>query len=340
MYWPMKLFARDSDKNKRESDYKMEIGIELSIIVPCFNEQESIPYFYEELLKVLTKMDITYEIIFIDDGSKDTTLQKMKELSERDSNVVYLSFSKNFGKEAAMYAGFVNARGRYVAVMDADLQDPPALLPKMLEKVESGAYDSVATRRVSRKGEPRIRSFFARRFYQLINKISDADIVDGARDYRLMKREMVEAIVAMEEYNRFSKGIYGWIGFKTYWLAYENVERVAGESKWSFWKLFRYAVEGFINFSKAPLEIVSWTGIGMTFVSVLVLIFIVLRRLLFGDPVAGWASLICVIIFVGGIQMFSIGIMGQYISRMYMETKKRPHYIVSETNQADIDKVK
>lgn len=340
MYWPMKLFARDSDKNKRESDYKMEIGIELSIIVPCFNEQESIPYFYEELLKVLTKMDITYEIIFIDDGSKDTTLQKMKELSERDPNVVYLSFSKNFGKEAAMYAGFVNARGRYVAVMDADLQDPPALLPKMLEKVESGAYDSVATRRVSRKGEPRIRSFFARRFYQLINKISDADIVDGARDYRLMKREMVEAIVAMEEYNRFSKGIYGWIGFKTYWLPYENVERVAGESKWSFWKLFRYAIEGFINFSKAPLEIVSWTGIGMTFVSVLVLIFIVLRRLLFGDPVAGWASLICVIIFVGGIQMFSIGIMGQYISRMYMETKKRPHYIVSETNQADIDKVK
>ena len=340
MYWPMKLFARDSDKNKRESDYKMEIGIELSIIVPCFNEQESIPYFYEELLKVLTKMDITYEIIFIDDGSKDTTLQKMKELSERDPNVVYLSFSINFGKEAAMYAGFVNARGRYVAVMDADLQDPPALLPKMLEKVESGAYDSVATRRVSRKGEPRIRSFFARRFYQLINKISDADIVDGARDYRLMKREMVEAIVAMEEYNRFSKGIYGWIGFKTYWLPYENVERVAGESKWSFWKLFRYAIEGFINFSKAPLEIVSWTGIGMTFVSVLVLIFIVLRRLLFGDPVAGWASLICVIIFVGGIQMFSIGIMGQYISRMYMETKKRPHYIVSETNQADIDKVK
>ena len=340
MYWPMKLFARDSDKNKRESDYKMEIGIELSIIVPCFNEQESIPYFYEELLKVLTKMDITYEIIFIDDGSKDTTLQKMKELSERDPNVVYLSFSKNFGKEAAMYAGFVNARGRYVAVMDADLQDPPALLPKMLEKVESGAYDSVATRRVSRKGVPRIRSFFARRFYQLINKISDADIVDGARDYRLMKREMVEAIVAMEEYNRFSKGIYGWIGFKTYWLPYENVERVAGESKWSFWKLFRYAIEGIINFSKAPLEIVSWTGIGMTFVSVLVLIFIVLRRLLFGDPVAGWASLICVIIFVGGIQMFSIGIMGQYISRMYMETKKRPHYIVSETNQADIDKVK
>ena len=264
----------------------------------------------------------------------------VRALHEKDGRVHLVSFSRNFGKEAAIIAGLEKAKGDYAVLMDADLQDPPALLPKMLEKVESGAYDSVATRRVSRKGEPRIRSFFARRFYQLINKISDADIVDGARDYRLMKREMVEAIVAMEEYNRFSKGIYGWIGFKTYWLAYENVERVAGESKWSFWKLFRYAIEGFINFSKAPLEIVSWTGIGMTFVSVLVLIFIVLRRLLYGDPVAGWASLICVIIFVGGIQMFSIGIMGQYISRMYMETKKRPHYIVSETNQADIDKVK
>lgn len=312
----------------------------LSIIVPCLNEQESIQLFYDEIIKVLANMDIAYEIIFIDDGSTDATLQKMKEISQVDSNVVYLSFSRNFGKEAAMYAGFVNASGTYIVVMDADLQDPPALLPEMLEKVKSGEYDSVATRRVSRRGEPRIRSFFARRFYQLINKMSDADIVDGARDYRLMKREMVEAIVAMEEYNRFSKGIYGWIGFRTYWLPYENVERVAGESKWSFWKLFRYAIEGFINFSKTPLEIVSWTGIGMTFVSFLALIFIVLRRLLFGDPVAGWASLICVIIFVGGIQMFSIGIMGQYISRMYMETKKRPHYIVSETNQADIDKVK
>lgn len=312
----------------------------LSIIVPCFNEQEAIPLFYEELRKVLKDMETAYELMFIDDGSTDGSLQEMKKLAAADPAVIYLSFSRNFGKEAAMYAGFVNATGAYVVVMDADLQDPPELLPLMLEKVEHGAYDSVATRRVSRKGEPKLRSFFARRFYQLINKISDADIVDGARDYRLMKREMVDAIVAMEEYNRFSKGIYGWIGYRTYWLPYENVERVAGESKWSFWKLFRYALEGFINFSKAPLEIVSWTGIGMTFISFLALIFIVLRRLIFGDPVAGWASLICVVIFVGGIQMFSIGIMGQYISRMYMETKKRPHYIVSETNQADIDKVK
>ena len=317
-----------------------EMKAKLSIIVPCLNEQESIHLFYDEIISVLNTMDIDYEIIFVNDGSTDDTLKEIKALSQMDVHVIYISFSRNFGKEAAMYAGFVNAKGSYVVVMDADLQDPPQLLPQMLEKLESGEYDSVATRRVSRKGEPRIRSFFARSFYRLINKISDADIVDGARDYRLMKREMVNAIVAMEEYNRFSKGIYGWIGFRTYWLPYENVERVAGESKWSFWKLFRYAIEGFINFSKAPLEIVSWTGIGMTFVSFLILIFIVLRRLMFGDPVAGWASLICVIIFVGGIQMFSIGLMGQYISRMYMETKKRPHYIVSETNQDDIVKVK
>lgn len=317
-----------------------EMKAKLSIIVPCLNEQESIHLFYDEIISVLNTMDIDYEIIFVNDGSTDDTLKEIKALSQMDVHVIYISFSRNFGKEAAMYAGFVNAKGSYVVVMDADLQDPPQLLPQMLEKLESGEYDSVATRRVSRKGEPRIRSFFARSFYRLINKISDADIVDGARDYRLMKREMVNAIVAMEEYNRFSKGIYGWIGFRTYWLPYENVERVAGESKWSFWKLFRYAIEGFINFSKAPLEIVSWTGIGMTFVSFLILIFIVIRRLMFGDPVAGWASLICVIIFVGGIQMFSIGLMGQYISRMYMETKKRPHYIVSETNQDDIEKVK
>ena len=317
-----------------------EMKAKLSIIVPCLNEQESIHLFYDEIISVLNTMDIDYEIIFVNDGSTDDTLKEIKALSQMDVHVIYISFSRNFGKEAAMYAGFVNVKGSYVVVMDADLQDPPQLLPQMLEKLESGEYDSVATRRVSRKGEPRIRSFFARSFYRLINKISDADIVDGARDYRLMKREMVNAIVAMEEYNRFSKGIYGWIGFRTYWLPYENVERVAGESKWSFWKLFRYAIEGFINFSKAPLEIVSWTGIGMTFVSFLILIFIVLRRLMFGDPVAGWASLICVIIFVGGIQMFSIGLMGQYISRMYMETKKRPHYIVSETNQDDIEKVK
>ena len=231
-----------------------------------------------------------------------------------------------------MYAGFCNARGDYAAVMDADLQDPPALLPQMLETLESGAYDSVATRRVTRQGEPPLRSWCARKFYQLINRISDADIVDGARDFRLMTRSMVDAIVAMGEYNRFSKGIFGWIGFRTCWLPYENVERVAGDTKWSFWKLFRYAVDGIISFSQAPLSIASWFGIFMTFVSFLMIVFIVVRKLLFGDPVAGWASLICVVIFVGGLQMFCLGIMGQYLAKAYMETKGRPHYILAESN--------
>lgn len=232
-----------------------------------------------------------------------------------------------------MYAGFCNARGDYVAVMDADLQDPPSLLPEMLEKLESGEYDSVATRRVSRDGEPPIRSFFARKFYQLINKISDADIVDGARDFRLMKRSMVDAIVSMSEYNRFSKGIFGWIGFKTLWLPYKNIERVAGETKWNFWKLFKYAISGIINFSQAPLTIASWFGTSMTGVSFLALIVIVLRKLIFDDPVDGWASIICVIIFIGGLQLFCLGIMGQYIAKTYMEVKNRPHYIIAESNK-------
>lgn len=312
----------------------------VSIIVPCYNECESVRLFYQELVNVLRGMDVEYDILFIDDGSTDDTLLILKDLSQREKGVGYLSFSRNFGKEAAIYAGLVNVKGKYTGIMDADLQDPPSLLPQMLEKLREGTFDCVASRRVSRKGEPKIRSFFARRFYRIINKISDAEIVDGARDFRLMKREMVDAIVAMEEHNRFSKGIFGWIGFRTYWLPYENVERIAGETKWSFWKLFKYAIEGFINFSQAPLEIVSWTGIGMTFVSFMVLIFIVIRRLLFGDPVAGWASLICVIIFVGGLQMFAMGMMGQYISRMYMETKKRPHYIIAETDLVDIQKVR
>ena len=254
--------------------------------------------------------------------------------------MTYLSFSRNFGKEAAMYAGFCNARGEYVAVMDADMQDPPSLLPKMLEILESGEYDSVATRRADRKGEPPIRSWFARKFYHIINKISDADIVDGARDFRLMKREMVDAIVSMSEYNRFSKGIFGWIGFRTYWLPYENVERVAGETKWNFWKLFKYAIDGIINFSQAPLSIASWFGIFMTFCSFLLLFGIVIRKAMFGDPVAGWASTVCVIIFIGGIQLFCLGIMGQYIAKTYLETKHRPHFIISETNGEDVKKVK
>lgn len=307
----------------------------ISIIVPCYNEQEALPLFYEEATSVLSGMQCSYELLFVNDGSKDGTLGVLKQLSEKDSHVFYLSFSRNFGKEAAMYAGFCNAHGDYVAVMDADLQDPPSLLPQMMDLLKSGEYDSVATRRVSRNGEPPIRSWFARKFYQIINRISDADIVDGARDFRLMKRSMVDAIVAMGEYNRFSKGIFGWIGFRTCWLPYENVERVAGETKWNFWKLFKYAVDGIISFSQVPLSIASWFGIVMTFFSFLMIVFIVVRRLMFGDPVAGWASLICVIIFVGGIQLFCLGIMGQYIAKTYMESKKRPHYILAESNMSD-----
>ncbi len=310
--------------------------MKLSLIVPCYNEEEALPIFYEETLKVLKNMDCQYELLFVDDGSRDKTLDILKEMGEKDCNVTYISFSRNFGKEAAMYAGFKNATGDYVAVMDADMQDPPSLLPKMLEILTESDYDSVATRRQDRKGEPVIRSWFARRFYQIINKISEADIVDGARDFRLMKREMVDAIVAMSEYNRFSKGIFGWIGFKTYWLPFENVERVAGQTKWSFWKLLKYSVDGMINFSEVPVSVASWFGISMTAVSFLCLIFIVVRRLIFGDPVAGWASTMCVIILIGGIQLFCLGILGQYIAKIYMETKNRPHYIVARTNGKNI----
>ena len=308
----------------------------ISLIIPCFNEEESLPLFYPEATSVLRQMNCDYELIFVNDGSRDRTLEILKELSEKDPHVIYLSFSRNFGKEAAMYAGFCNAGGDYVAVMDADLQDPPSLLPEMLEKLESGEYDSVATRRVSRDGEPPIRSFFARKFYQLINKISDADIVDGARDFRLMKRSMVDAIVSMSEYNRFSKGIFGWIGFRTCWLPYKNIERVAGETKWNFWKLFKYAVSGIINFSQVPLTIASWFGTTMTGFSFLVLVAIIVRKLIFDDPVPGWASTICVIIFIGGLQLFCLGIMGQYIAKTYMEVKQRPHYIIAESNKKDL----
>lgn len=311
----------------------------ISIIVPCYNEQEALPYFYEEITKVFSTMNYDYEVLFVNDGSKDNTLELLVDYAENDTHVKYFSFSRNFGKEAAMYAGFCNAKGDFVAVMDADMQDPPSLLPKMMEILETGEYDSVATRRVNREGEPPIRSWFARKFYQIINKISDADIVDGARDFRLMKREMVDAIVAMGEQNRFSKGIFGWIGFNTYWFPYENVERVAGETKWNFWKLFKYAIDGIINFSQAPLSIASWFGIGMTGISVILIIFLIIRHLLFGNAVTGWDSLMCVIIFIGGIQLFAIGIMGQYIAKGYSETKKRPHYIISKTNDKDSKKV-
>ena len=314
--------------------------MKLSLIIPCYNEEAAAPIFHREATEVLRGMDAEYEMLFINDGSQDQTLAVLRSLAAQDPHVTYLSFSRNFGKEAAMYAGFCNAKGDYVAVMDADMQDPPSLLPQMMELLASGEYDSVATRRATRKGEPVIRSWFAGKFYQLINKISNADIVDGSRDFRLMRREMVDAIVEMGEYNRFSKGIFGWIGFRTYWLSYENVERVAGETKWNFWKLFKYAVDGIINFSQAPLSIASWFGIFMTFISFLMLIFIVVRKVAFGDPVDGWASTICVMIFIGGVQLFCLGIMGQCIAKTYMESKHRPHYIISETNQEEIIKVK
>ena len=302
----------------------------ISLIVPCYNEQEALPIFYEESTKVLAGMDCEYEFLFVNDGSKDATLSILKDLAERDEHVTYLSFSRNFGKEAAMYAGFTNAKGDYVAVMDADMQDPPALLPQMLALLTSGEYDSVATRRVNREGEPPIRSWFARKFYQIINRISDADIVDGARDFRLMKREMVDAIVEMGEYNRFSKGIFGWIGFRTYWLPYENVNHVAGETKWNFWKLFLYSLDGIMAFSTMPLSIASFFGILFCILAFVFMIFIFVRALIYGDPVAGWPSMVCIISFIGGVQLLCLGIMGQYMSKLYMEVKDRPKYLVKE----------
>lgn len=304
-----------------------------SCIVPCFNEEEVIPLYYEEMQKVRKQEEgkIDFEIIFIDDGSKDKTLEVIKKLSEQDECIHYVSFSRNFGKEAAMYAGFEHANGEYVVTMDVDLQDPPHLIPEMIRSIEEEGYDSVATRRVTRKGEPPIRSFFARRFYGLINKISDADIVDGARDFRMMKRDMVNAILSMPEYNRFTKGIFGWVGFKTKWIEFENVERAAGETKWSFWKLFRYALEGIIAFSTAPLTIVSLIGVIVCIIAFLFLLFVVIRAAIFGDPVAGWPSLICVISFLSGIQLLGIGVVGMYLSKTYLETKKRPIYIKKES---------
>lgn len=307
--------------------------MDISIIVPCYNEEASIPLFYKEATRVLQSLGRPYEMVFVNDGSSDKTLETVRQFSQQDPHISYLSFSRNFGKESALLAGLCNVDGDYVAMMDADLQDPPSLLPQMLSILETEDYDCVATRRATRKGEPPVRSWFAHQFYKIINKISDADIMDGARDFRLMRRNMVEAILSMNEYNRFSKGIFGWVGFKTFWLSYENVERVAGETKWSFWKLFRYAIDGIINFSQTPLNMASWFGICMTLVSFLCLIFVVVRRLIFGDPVAGWASTICILLFVSGLQLFCLGIIGQYIAKIYAETKHRPHFIISESNK-------
>lgn len=313
-------------------------GEKISVIVPCYNEEKALPYFFSEIRNVADKMSATknlnFEVLFIDDGSRDKTLELLREFAVEDDRVRYISFSRNFGKEAAMYAGLKNASGDYVAVMDADMQDPPSLLPEMYELLQADEYDSVATRRVDRKGEPPIRSFFARCFYKLINKISDTDIVDGARDFRLMRRKMVDAIVSMGEYNRFTKGIFGWVGFRTKWLPYENVERIAGETKWSFWKLFKYSLQGIIAFSTAPLAIASVFGLLSCFVAFVMICVIVVKTLAFGDPVGGWPSLACMILFVGGLQLFCMGILGQYLAKTYLETKHRPIYVIRKSNDA------
>ena len=304
----------------------------LSIIVPCFNEEENIVDFYDEINKqssFFIEKGLDLEILYIDDGSKDHTAAEVKKLRERDERVHLVSFSRNFGKEAAIYAGLQRAKGDYVVMMDADLQDPPRLLPEMYGYIEQG-YDSVATRRVTRKGEPRIRSFFARMFYRLMNRISKTEIVDGARDYRLMTRQVVDAILAMTEYNRFTKGIFGWVGYETKWIEFENVERNKGETKWSFWKLFVYSIEGITAFSTVPLAIASFMGVLFCAAAFLLIIVTIVRKLLFGDPTSGWPSLVCIICLVGGVQLFCLGIVGQYLSKTYMEVKKRPIYLVKE----------
>lgn len=306
----------------------------ISVIVSCYNEEKSIPFFYDELNKVTKKMkEINFEIIFVNDGSSDNTLKIVKELSRKDKRVRFISFSRNFGKEAAMYAGLEYSTGDYITLMDADLQDPPSLLSKMLRLITEEDYDVVGTRRVTRKGEPPIRSFFARMFYKIINKLSKVEMVDGARDYRLMTRQVVNSIISIKEYNRYSKGLFSFVGFKTKWLEYENIERVAGETKWSFWKLFKYAIEGIIAFSTAPLSLASILGVIICFISFIAIIVIIIKTLALGDPVGGWPSLACILLFVSGIQLLCMGIIGQYLAKTYLETKKRPIYIIKETEK-------
>ncbi len=305
----------------------------LSVIVPCYNEEENVSYFYEELLKqetALQEREIGLELIYVDDGSVDHTVAEVRKLHEKDKRVRLVSFSRNFGKEAGIYAGLQKASGDYVVLMDADLQDPPALLPRMLYYLEEEGYDSVATRRVTRKGEPMIRSFFARRFYRLMKHISHTEIVDGARDYRLMKRCVVDAILSMKEYNRFTKGIFGWVGFRTKWLEYENIERTKGETKWNFWKLFLYSLDGILAFSTMPLAFVSVIGLIFCLLAFILILFTIVRTAIFGDPTSGWPSLVCIISLISGVQLLCLGIVGQYLSKMYMEVKNRPIYLVKE----------
>ena len=311
----------------------------ISVVVPCHNEESSLPYFVDEIGQAFSAMrsqyqGLSFEVVFVDDGSTDNTLALLKQIAaeSHDFEVRWLSFSRNFGKEAALFAGLEAARGDYVATMDADLQDPPSLLPEMFDILMNEDYDNVATRRVTRKGEPRIRSFFARMFYRLINRISDADIVDGARDYRLMKRNMVDAVLRIRESNRFSKGIFGWVGFRTKWLEFENVERVAGETKWSFWSLFLYSIDGLVGFSTAPLSIASITGLVCSMLAIVFLIVILIRAALFGDPVAGWPSMMSVVLLLGGLQMLFLGVIGQYLAKTYVEVKRRPLYLVRESS--------
>ncbi|BCK43322.1 glucosyl transferase family 2 [Streptococcus suis] len=303
----------------------------ISVIVPCFNEEEAIPYFYDAMEKVRKEMGEQFEYIFVNDGSKDRTLTVLRQLSGQDRAVRYLSFSRNFGKEAALYAGLQAAQGELVTVMDVDLQDPPEMLREMKAMLDGNPdLDCVGTRRVSRDGEPPIRSFFAKLFYKLMNKISQVEVVDGARDFRLMRRHMVDAILSVSEYNRFSKGIFAWVGFETEYLPYENVERVAGETSWSFWKLLSYSIEGIINFSDTPLNIASYTGFFTFLLSLVLMVFVVFKTLVFGDPTIGWPSTICIILFLGGLQLMTIGILGKYLAKVFLETKKRPIYIVKE----------
>ena len=306
----------------------------ISIVVPCYNEEAALPLFYQEITRVAGEMDdVDFEFVFIDDGSKDNTLPELRRLAAADSRVRFVSFSRNFGKEAGMLAGLEAATGDFVALMDADLQDPPSLLPELYRAVTEEGYDCAATRRTTREGEPPIRSFFARMFYRIINKISDADIVDGARDYRLMRRRVVDAILSMREYNRFSKGIFGWVGFKTKWVPYVNVERVAGETKWSFWKLFLYSLEGIVAFSTVPLALASVLGVLLCLAAFVFIVVVLVKTLAFGDPVGGWPSMMCVILFLGGVQLLCIGILGQYLSKTYLEAKRRPVYLVRETEE-------
>ena len=305
---------------------------EISIVIPCFNE-EAIPIFYEETLRVLKTMSLSsFEFVFIDDGSSDRTLEVLKEISAKDKSVHFVSFSRNFGKEAALYAGLSKVNGDFISVMDVDLQDPPSLLPQMLEAILKEGYDCAATRRVTRKNEPPVRSFFARKFYKIMGKLSDVPVVDGARDFRLMTRKYKDAVLSLLERNRFTKGIFPWVGFKTKWFAYENVERVAGKTKWSFWKLFLYSIDGIIGFSTKPLAFSAVAGVLSLAVTFVLIIFIAVRRLVFGDPVQGWASLVCFITFFSGLQLFCTGISGLYISKIYTEVKQRPIYIIKEEN--------